>query len=154
MPLCGIDDKIVYFDLDRTPSIEDLMSLCGVRDLLIAEQFLNNTSYMITMFFGKVRITCVFDHESFIFISIIRDVDLLPLRTFIELMFRLSTLIALSNTRFDVWILLALYCGGDRRHWVCCKGVSHLTGWRSFARCETLLSSCTARCPLCYTLER
>ena len=41
--------------------------------LLVAEQFLNNTSYMISMFFGKIRITCFLNHDSF-FISIIRGV--------------------------------------------------------------------------------
>jgi len=49
------------------------------------------------MFFDKVRITYFLDHDSFVFVFIIRDVDLFSLRTFIGSMFRLSTPITLVN---------------------------------------------------------
>ena len=83
------------------------MLLCGVGKLLVAEQFLNNKSYRISMFFSKVRITCFLDHDSS-FISVIHDINLLPVRAFIRPMSRLSTPIILANVKLGVWILLAL----------------------------------------------
>ena len=120
-------DEVAYLILDRIPWIKNLMSLCGVREFLIAEQFLNNTSYRISLFFGKVRIASFLDHDSSSFISVIHDIDLLPLRTFIGFMFRLFTPIILANVRLDIWILLALCSSGGR----CChRGFNHLLGWR------------------------
>jgi len=51
-----VNDKITDLILDRTPSIEDLMFLRGIGDLLTAKHFLNNTSDMIAMFFYEIRI--------------------------------------------------------------------------------------------------
>jgi len=103
-----VDDKVAYLVFDRTSWVEDLMSLCGVGDIWVAEQFLNNTSYEISMFFDKVRITCILDYDSFVFISIIRNADLLPLRTSIRRMFRLSTLITLADPGLSVGIFFSL----------------------------------------------
>ena len=72
----NVNNEVAYLVIDRTSSIKDLMSFC-VRELLVAEQFLNNKSYKISMFFGKVRIICFLNHDS---ISIICDVDLIPLK--------------------------------------------------------------------------
>ena len=85
------------------------MLLCDVEDLLIAEQFLNNTSYEISVFSDKVRITCILDHDSFVFISIIHNIDLLPLRTFIGPISRLSTPITLSDLGLGIEVFFALH---------------------------------------------
>ena len=88
------------------------MSLCGVGKFLIAEQFLNNINYMISMFFSKIRIICFLIHDSFV-IFIIRNVDLLPLRAFIGPMSSLSTPITLVDPGFGAVILFVLCgCGG------------------------------------------
>jgi len=93
-----VNDEFAYLVLDRTHSIKDLMSLCNVGELLISEQFLN-TNYKISLFFGKVRITCLLNHDS---IPVICDVDLLPLRAFIESMSTLSTPITPANVRLGI----------------------------------------------------
>ena len=124
-----VNDEIAYLVLDQTNWIKDLMSLFGVGKLLITEHFLN-TSYRIFMFFGKVRITCLVNHDSFV-ISVIHQIDLLPFRAFIGPMPRLSTPITLANPRLGVRISFALCnCGGCCCWWCRHKGFGRLLGWR------------------------
>jgi len=73
------------------------------------------------MFFDKVRITCILDYDSFVFISIICNVNLHPLRTFIGPMSRLFTPITLANPEFGVRIFFAL-CGCGGCCWWCRQG--------------------------------
>ena len=82
----------------------------------------------------------------FVFILIVCHVDLPPLWILIGLVSKFTTLVTLANTWLSIWNLFALCSEGWHRHWVCCKGVSCLMGWRSIARCGTLLSSCIAGC--------
>ena len=90
-----------------------MMLLCGVGVLLVVKQFLNDTSYGISTFFDKVRINCILDYDFFVFISMFRNIDLLPLRTFIRSMSKLSTRITLVDPEFGVKIFFALRdCGG------------------------------------------
>jgi len=145
-----VNDEVAYLVLDRTPWIKDLMLLCGVRELLIAEQFLTNTSYIITLFFKKVRVTCFLDHDSS-FISIIRDVDLLPLREIIGPMSRLYAPITLAIVKLGVWILLSLCSCDGCCCWCWCRSVGQLIDWRWINRCETRLNSDVICWLLCMT---
>ena len=100
----------------------------------------------LSIFFDKVGIFWFNLNLHFVFILLVCHVDGPPLRTLIGPVSWFITPVTLANSRLGIWILLALCGGGGCHRWVCWRGVYHLTGWRAFAWCGTLLSYCVARC--------
>jgi len=90
---------------------------------------------------SSAKSDCFLDHDSFYFIFVIHNIDLLPLRAFIGPTSRLSTPITLANARLDIWILLSLWSCSDYYCRCWCRSVSRLKDWWSINWCGTQLNS-------------